>query len=284
MASQAPLDAAVDAFLTTAAVERGLSPSTLEAYGRDLARFAGFLAGSGVARLADARREHLAGFARALEREGLSARSRARALVASRRLLRHAGVAGDALAGLASPRLPHKLPRVLRTDESVALIEAAGSDVPLGVRDRAMLEVLYGAGLRVSELVGLPLVRDRSPGGPAARARQGPPGADRADRRAGAREPRCLARAGAAAAAAARASRRRRRVPVAPRRGDDPPELLRAAARDRAARGHPVGAGVAARAAPRVRDRPPGGRGRPARGAGDARPRGSRRPPRSTPT
>jgi integrase/recombinase XerD len=153
--SQAPLDAAVDAFLTFAAVERGLSPHTLEAYGRDLARLAGYLAGSGVARLADVRREHLAGFARALERDGLSARSRARALVASRRLLRHAGVAGDALAGVASPRLPQRLPRVLRTDESIALIEAAGSDVPLGVRDRAMLEVLYGAGLRVSELVGL---------------------------------------------------------------------------------------------------------------------------------
>ena len=157
VASQAALDAAVDAFLTQAAVERGLSPRTLEAYGRDLARFAGFLAGSGVGALRDVRREHLAGFARALEQRGLSARSRARALVASRRLLRHGGVAGDALLGLASPRRERRQPRVLRTDESIALIEAAGSDVPLGVRDRAMLEVLYGAGLRVSELVGLAL-------------------------------------------------------------------------------------------------------------------------------
>jgi integrase/recombinase XerD len=151
----AALDAAVDAFLTHAAVERGLSPHTLEAYGRDLARFAGYLADRGVARVADVRREHLAGFARALEGRGLSARSRARALVASRRLLRHGGVASDALLGVVSPRVERKLPRVLRTDETVALIEAAGSDVPLGVRDRAMLEVLYGAGLRVSELVGL---------------------------------------------------------------------------------------------------------------------------------
>jgi integrase/recombinase XerD len=155
VASHAALDAAVDAFLTHAAVERGLSPHTLEAYGRDLACFAGYLADRGVARVADVRREHLAGFARALEGRGLSARSRARALVASRRLLRHGGVASDALLGVASPRLERKLPRVLRTDETVALIEAAGSDVPLGVRDRAMLEVLYGAGLRVSELVGL---------------------------------------------------------------------------------------------------------------------------------
>ena len=152
---------AVDGFLVHAAVERGLAPRTIEAYARDLARFAGYLEGCGVGRLAQIRREHLTGFAAALEREGLAARSRARTLVATRRLLRHAGAAGalqeDPSEGLASPRLDRALPRILRPEESAALIRAAGSEDALGLRDRAMLEVLYGAGLRVGELVALPL-------------------------------------------------------------------------------------------------------------------------------
>ena len=154
------LSQAVDGFLAHAAVERGLAPRTIEAYARDLARFAGYLEGQGVGRLARIRREHLTGFAAALEGEGLAARSRARTLVAVRRLLRHAGAAGalqeDPTEGLASPRLDRALPRILRPEESAALIEAAGSPDALGLRDRAMLEVLYGAGLRVGELVAVP--------------------------------------------------------------------------------------------------------------------------------
>ena len=155
------LDAAFDGFLTHSAVERGLAPRTIEAYGRDLARLGTHLASTGVTRLRDLRREHLSGFVRALERQGLSARSRARTLVATRRWLRYVGaegvLQGDPAEGLEGPRLDQRLPRVLRPDESEALIAATGDDVPLGVRDRAMLEILYGAGLRVSELVELVL-------------------------------------------------------------------------------------------------------------------------------
>jgi site-specific recombinase XerC len=112
-----------------------------------------------VRRLARRRARAPRGFAAALARRGLAARSRARALVATRRLLRFAG-ATEAFApirvrGVASPRVDRTLPRVLRRDETAALIEAAGQgEGPLALRDRAMLEVLYGAGLRVSELVG----------------------------------------------------------------------------------------------------------------------------------
>ena len=153
--------AAVDSFLTHASVERGLSPRTIEAYGRDLARFASHLEGAGVHRLADVRTAHLTGYVVELERRGLGARSRARALVAARRLLRHAGATAalDVEGGLGarSPRVEQTLPRTLRPDETVALIAAADPREPLGLRDRAMLEILYGAGLRVSELVSLPL-------------------------------------------------------------------------------------------------------------------------------
>jgi integrase/recombinase XerD len=152
---------AVAGFLADAAVERGLAPRTLEAYGRDLARFGEYLARRGVSSPAGVERQHLAGFAASLERQGLAARSRARMLVAVRRFLRHAGAGGapgpDPCAGVVLPRAPRALPRVLRPDQTEALIEAVDPRTPLGLRDRAMLEVLYGSGLRIGELVSLPL-------------------------------------------------------------------------------------------------------------------------------
>ena len=159
--SSAGIEAAVEAFLAHAAVERGLAARTVEAYARDLRRFARYLAERRVQALGGVRREHVSGFAAALESQGLGPRSRARALVATRRLLRHWAARGvlseDPSEGVAAPRFRRPLPRVLRPEETEALIEAADPSTPLGLRDRAMLEVLYGAGLRVSELVGLPL-------------------------------------------------------------------------------------------------------------------------------
>ncbi|MEM7413575.1 MAG: site-specific tyrosine recombinase XerD [Myxococcota bacterium] len=157
----AELEVGVEAYLRHAALERGLSPRTIEAYGRDLRRFLGFLAGAGIAHTDAVTPAALQAYSASLQAQGLAPRSRARALVAVRRFLRHAGAeaafAEDPVRGVASPKLDAPLPKVLRDDETQALIEAAGApEGPLGLRDRAMLEVLYGAGLRVSELVGLP--------------------------------------------------------------------------------------------------------------------------------
>ncbi|MAE95144.1 MAG: site-specific tyrosine recombinase XerD [Deltaproteobacteria bacterium] len=151
----------IDGFLRHVAIERGLSPRTLDAYGRDLARFATYLEERGVGSLAGIDRPKVTGFLDALEREGLAVRSRNRMLVAVRRFLRHAVATGrlreDPTEGVASPRLGRTLPKVLSPAETLALLDATAGEDPLARRDRAMLEVLYGAGLRVSELVGLPL-------------------------------------------------------------------------------------------------------------------------------
>ncbi len=155
------LDAAVDAFLAAAAVERGLAPRTVEAYGRDLARFAAHATAAGASSPRALQRRHVSEFLVSLERDGLGPRSRRRALVAVRRFLQHLAASSqleaDPLLGIETPRAGRPLPRTLHAEETARLIEAAAPTTPLGLRDRAMLEVAYGAGLRVSELVALPL-------------------------------------------------------------------------------------------------------------------------------
>lgn len=156
------LTAAVDRFLTHLAVERGLARNTLEAYARDLLRLVAHLAREGVGDPAAIRPAHWRSFAVALEAEGLSAASRTRALVVARRfglqLVARGVLTRDPAEGLIAPRRAQRLPRVLRPDETEALLgAAAAAEGPFAARDCAMLEILYGAGLRVSELVALPL-------------------------------------------------------------------------------------------------------------------------------
>ena len=158
---QRGLEILMDGFLGHEALDRGLSANTLDAYGRDLHRFLGYLEEERVRHWSDLCVDQLFGFAVCLEQEGLAARSRARILVSMRRLLEYGveqgALSSDLLQFSARIRLPRSLPRVLHPDETRALIEAADPDTPLGLRDQAMLEVLYGAGLRVSELVELSL-------------------------------------------------------------------------------------------------------------------------------
>jgi integrase/recombinase XerD len=149
------LDTGIDLYLAYLAVERGLAASTVEAYGRDLCAFAESVQGERVENLSTADiRSHL----ERLERSGQGPSTRARALSALSGLLAYLRSSGelesDLLAEVERPRLGRRVPRVLGPDEVVRLIEAPDQS-PVGIRDRAMLEVLYAAGLRVSELTGL---------------------------------------------------------------------------------------------------------------------------------
>jgi len=139
-------------------VERGLAPLTLVAYGRDVARLEAF-AQQRRRSVLDLVQADLSEFIGDLRSDGLSARSVARAFHAVRGLYRFAVREGhletDPIENLKAPRAFTALPRHLTLDQVDSLLAAPDVTSPLGVRDRAILEVLYATGLRVSELIGL---------------------------------------------------------------------------------------------------------------------------------
>ncbi|MCA9694603.1 MAG: site-specific tyrosine recombinase XerD [Nannocystaceae bacterium] len=155
------LDAAIDDYLVHLKVERRLSPNTLAAYGDDLARLAAFARRRELTRVDELTPPTLLAYLRDLSRTGISARSQARRWIAVRGLFRHlresGAVSADPTAGIRLPRFAAKLPDLLSRDEVDALLAAPGSDSPLGLRDTALLELLYAAGCRVTEALELEL-------------------------------------------------------------------------------------------------------------------------------
>ncbi|WP_414695895.1 site-specific tyrosine recombinase XerD [Oryzihumus sp.] len=161
------LDRSVRGWLDHLRIERGVADNTLASYRRDLSRYREFLAGRGIADAAAVQEADVTDFLAALregspDRPALSASSAARTLVAVRgfhRFLALEGVVGaDPAAAVSPPRPPKRLPKAIGVDEVERLLEAASlGDTPTSLRDRALLEVLYGAGARISEAVGLDL-------------------------------------------------------------------------------------------------------------------------------
>jgi integrase/recombinase XerD len=148
----------VDRYLEHLLVVKGLSENSLAAYSLDLEFFQRFLSERG-GDMDDVSDETIFLYLMHLRGRGLSSRSMARHLSALRGYFAFAvdeGLAAESPAALAeSPKLPRLLPDVLSTDEVAALLAAPDTGAPLGFRDKAMLELLYAAGLRVSELVTL---------------------------------------------------------------------------------------------------------------------------------
>lgn len=149
----------VDAFLRHLEVSRALSKHTLRAYAQDLKALEAYLALQNVA-LEKVNHLHLRGFL-GVESVKLAAASRARRLAGIKSfygfLTRRKIIEVNPARRVKTPKLPHRLPRAVPVDETFALMEAPDAEKVLGLRDIAMLEVLYGGGLRVSELCGLDL-------------------------------------------------------------------------------------------------------------------------------
>ncbi|MCW4456520.1 tyrosine recombinase XerC [Flavobacterium sp. MXW15] len=146
----------IEDFLSYLQVERRMSAHTLDAYRRDLAALAAWVGEDVAVATLDA--DRLRQFIAAEHRRGLSAKSLQRRLSACRSfyqwLLKNGRIASNPAAGLRAPRAPRKLPQVLDADEAVQLVELP-TDAPLGLRDRALLELFYSSGLRLSELCAL---------------------------------------------------------------------------------------------------------------------------------
>jgi integrase/recombinase XerD len=150
--------AAISSFLTHVKVEKGLASNTVAAYRRDLAKFNAFAQKRKLA-LEAVSRDDLVDFLAGLYRQKLESKSVARHLVSLRNFFRfaqiHESIAADPSVNLESPKIRRSLPGYLRLEEVERLLAQPDAKTALGLRDRAMLEVLYSAGLRVSELIGM---------------------------------------------------------------------------------------------------------------------------------
>jgi len=155
------LDHLIDQYLNYLLTEKGLSQTTLDSYSRDLLRYHDFLKQHGIDNITKTDTAIILKHMIALRNAGLGARSRARHLVSIRGFYRFLFnekiIKNDPSRLVDLPKMSLKLPDVLAVDEVSRLLKIPDTSKPLGARDAAMLELLYAAGLRVSELVNLKL-------------------------------------------------------------------------------------------------------------------------------
>ncbi len=156
------LDFLADQYLNYLLVEKGLGKKTLDAYSRDLVRYFEFLKQESVEKVSEHDTAFILKHLIDMQAAGLGARSRARHLVAIRGfyrfLVQEKVIRTDPSRTIDLPKSGLKLPEVLSAEEINRLLETPGTDTPLGLRNTAMLELLYASGLRVSELIGLKIL------------------------------------------------------------------------------------------------------------------------------
>jgi len=159
----------LDQFLHYLIVEKGLSKNTIDAYSHGLSRFLNHLREKGVQEIREVGKFHIRGFLLVLRRKNLNTKSIVRNLVAIRtffRFLIQEGVLeSNPVEELESPKVAKTLPEILTLKEIEQILEQPDLHTPLGTRDRAMLEMVYATGMRVSELTQLPIHQVNLEGG-----------------------------------------------------------------------------------------------------------------------
>jgi integrase/recombinase XerD len=157
------METKLDLYLDYLTVEKGLAANTRASYSADLLKLLAYLKDRGIGDWSQVGYSEVMGFLSRCQEQGLAPRSRARVLSALRGffkfMVRDSHLGENPVANLTSPRLRRQLPSVLSVTEVERLLIQPNSELPLGQRDVAMLELLYGTGLRVSELVTLTLAR-----------------------------------------------------------------------------------------------------------------------------
>lgn len=157
--TESPLQTWLDEYLRYLEMEKGASPSTLRNYGSEIAQFAEFLEARDITSWQEVTPRLLEEWLGELARAGISPASVSRRLYEVRAffhfLARRGYLAENPLVSMKGPKLGRRLPRYLTVDEVFALLRAADGDSPFALRDRAILELLYGSGIRLGELVAL---------------------------------------------------------------------------------------------------------------------------------
>jgi len=163
------MDQMLDQFLHYLIVEKGLAKNTIEAYSHDLNRFSDYLKVKGIQDLLNVGKFDVRAFLLVLKRQGLSTKTISRNLVAIRTffkfLIQEGILEANPIEEVGSPKVAKTLPEILTLKEVEELLEQPNIKTPLGIRDRAMLEMLYATGMRVSELTRLPMNQVNLEGG-----------------------------------------------------------------------------------------------------------------------
>lgn len=153
------MDKDLQSFIRYLSAEKGLARNTLQSYERDLTQFIGYLQNEGLASFRESGKKHIHSYLLRLKQEGRAAATVSRHLVSVRSLyrflVRERMIDSDPSLHVEMPKLEKRLPQVLTVGEVESLLAAPSVSTPHGVRDKAMLEVLYATGIRVSELISL---------------------------------------------------------------------------------------------------------------------------------
>lgn len=151
----------LDSFLSFLVVEKGLSENTLESYGRDLKKFLLFIESRGITSAREIRYSDILDFLTHSREEGLTATTIVRSMVSVKQffkyLLSEKVLSEDPTAHIKTPKMKKAIPGVISLDDVESILGAPDESTPEGLRDAAMLEILYATGIRVSELIGLKL-------------------------------------------------------------------------------------------------------------------------------